>query len=238
MRERDTASSHTQPFSLSHTPTLLSHTHRSSESVAVAALPEALAQWRDWSYLLSCMMGGFCMCVCVCVCAHVCAEGLVFPPFCRIKHLLPFSSPALLCMCVFTFNFTFNLSIHSCFLLSLLSLPLLSLPVSQGHCGVERCRVLFSCCCQLSPRPLQDKAVIAPGTAGLSSSSSKQICGNFICNWALNWKQIEAALCSSGKGEGSELGVVGKGGEMIPGSFMSGKVGLLSGRGPRQGSYF
>lgn len=178
------------------------------------------------------------VCVCVCVCAHVCAEGLVFPPFCRIKHLLPFSSPALLCMCVFTFNFTFNLSIHSCFLLSLLSLPLLSLPVSQGRCGVERCRVLFSCCCQLSPRPLQDKAVIAPGTAGLSSSSSKQICGNFICNWALNWKQIEAALCSSGKGEGSELGVVGKGGEMIPGSFMSGKVGLLSGRGPRQGSYF
>lgn len=119
-----------------------------------------------------------------------------------------------------------------------LSLPLLSLPESQGHCGAEWCWVLFSCCCQLSPRPLQDKAVIAPGTAGLSSSSSKQICSNFICNWALNWKQIEAALCSSGKGEGSELGVVGKAGEMIPGSFMSGKVGLLSGREPRQGSYF
>lgn len=87
-------------------------------------------------------------------------------------------------------------------------------------------------------RPLQDKAVIARGTTGLGGSSSKQICCNFICNWALNWEQIEAALWSSGKGEGSELGVVGEAGEMIPGSFMSGKVGLLSGREPRQGSYF
>lgn len=45
-------------------------------------------------------------------------------------------------------------------------------------------------------------------------------------------------MWSSGKGEGSELGVVGEAGEMILGSFMSGKVGLLSGREPRQGSYF
>lgn len=57
VRERDIASAHTQPFSLAHTHAAVTHTHRSSESVARAALPEALAR------LLSRMMGGVCMCV-------------------------------------------------------------------------------------------------------------------------------------------------------------------------------
>lgn len=219
-----------QPFSLSHTPTLLSHTHVTSESVALEALPEALAQWTGLE-LPPVLHDGCCLYACVCVCGWVL---VVLSPSLRVKRLLPFSTLARcegLCL----------LSVYSSlfiFISRSFSLPVLSLPESRGHCWAERCCVLFSCCCQLSPRPLQDKAVIAPGTAALSSSSSKQICCNFICNWALNWEQIEAALCSSGKGEGRELGVVEEAGEMILGSFMSGKVGLLSGREPRQGSYF
>lgn len=57
VRERAIASAHTQPFLLTHTHTAVTHTHGSSESVARAASPEALAQ------LLSRMMGGVCLCV-------------------------------------------------------------------------------------------------------------------------------------------------------------------------------
>lgn len=187
-----------QPFSLSQTPTLLSHTHLNSESVAVAALPEALAQWM-WLELPPVLPDGWRLCLCVCVrgsrCPCLPVSGL---SACFLSpHLQLSVSPS-------------SAPIHPCCSLSLppsLSLPLLSLPESWGHCRTERCCFLFSCSCQFSPFPLQDKSVIAPGTAGLSSSSSKQICCNFICNWALNWEQIEAALWSSGKGEGSELGV-------------------------------
>lgn len=230
VRENEILHSLTCSLSLCHTHPLCCHTPISPVNQSLWKL--CLRRWhngQDWSYLLSCMMGVDCM--------HVCVGGwvlVVLSPSLRVKRLLPFSTLARcegLCL----------LSVYSSlfiFISRSFSLPVLSLPESRGHCWAERCCVLFSCCCQLSPRPLQDKAVIAPGTAALSSSSSKQICCNFICNWALNWEQIEAALCSSGKGEGSELGVVEEAGEMIPGSFMSGKVGLLSGREPRQGSYF
>lgn len=126
------------------------------------------------------------------------------------------------------------LSLHPCSAFILRLFP----PREPGHCGPHTVGLCSPAAASFPHGPTQDKAVIAPGIAGLSSSSSKQICCNFICNWALNWEQIEAALCSLGKGEGRELGVVGEAGEMIPASFMSGKVGLLSGREPRQGSYF
>lgn len=181
-----------QPFSPSLTPTLLSHTHLNRESAAVAALPEALAQWTGLE-LPPVLHDGWCLCLCLYVC--VCVGGWVLvslSPCLGVKRLLPFPTPASLVSLP-----SIHPSIHPSlffFISPSLSLPLLPLLESLGHCGAERCWVLFSCCCQLSPRPLQDKAVIAPGTAGLSSSSSKQICCNFICNWALNWEQIEAAL--------------------------------------------
>lgn len=94
MWEKETLHRLTRSLSRSHTPTLLSHTHRSSESVAVAALPEALAQWRDWSYLLSCMMGGFCMCVRARVCG-----GLGVSPFSELSACF-LSSHLRFCACV------------------------------------------------------------------------------------------------------------------------------------------
>lgn len=173
-RKRDIASSHMQPFSLSHP-------HCCHTPIPMVNQPPwqlRLRRWhkgQDWSYLLSCMMGG----VFIRVGMGVSDSGLS----------VCFLSPHLRAVCLSP------LSVHPSLFL-FISSPLPSLPLleSRGRCGAERCWVLFSCCCQLSPRPLQDKPVIAPGTAGLSSSSSKQICCNFICNWALNWEQIEAAL--------------------------------------------
>lgn len=217
--------SHAAFHSLSHTHTAVTHpsrqwiSHRGSFASGVGTM--------DGTGVTSCP-AWWVVSVSVCVCVSLC-----------VLSLFPISASAsVLHTCKLS---VFPLSIHPfpCFLISPSPpFPLPCVPESWVHCQVERCWVLLSCCCQLSPQPLQDKAVIAPGTAGLGSSSSKQICCNFICNWALNWEQIEAALWRSGKGEGSELGVVGEAGEMIPVSFMSSKVGLLSGREPRQGSYF
>jgi len=229
-RERDIASSHMQLFSLSHPHCC----HPPIPTVNQPPWQLCLRRWhngRDWSYLLSCVMGGVCVCVCVCVGLGVSVSSSRGLSVC-------FLSPHLQAECLSLLSLHPSLFLFSIIISTSPPLPLPPLPESPGHCGAERCWVLFSRRCQLSPRPSQDKAVIAPGTAGRGSSSSKQICSNFICNWALNWEQIEAALWSSGKGEGSELGVVGEAGEMILGSFMSGKVGLLSGREPRQGSYF
>lgn len=78
-----------------------------------------------------------------------------------------------------------------------------------------------------------------------TDSSSKQICRNSTCNLALNWEQIEQVLCVVGnksgvcvEGKEREIYWKGRGKEMIPGSFMWGKVGLLSVGEPRQESYF
>lgn len=156
-----------RPAPLSFTPTLLSPTHPDSESTTVAALPKALAQWTG----LKLPPDGWCLCGRACM-------GWSSSPCLRVKRHLPLSTPA-----------GRLLSFYPCFFLSL-AFP----PRELGPLWAVQCWVLFSRCCQLSLRPAQDKAVIAPGIAGLSSSSSKQICCNFICNWALNWEQIEAAL--------------------------------------------
>lgn len=78
-----------------------------------------------------------------------------------------------------------------------------------------------------------------------TDSSSKQICRNSTCNLALNWEQIEQVLCVVGnksgvcvEGKEREIYWKGRGKEMIPGSFMWGKVGLLSVGAPRQESYY
>lgn len=92
VRERAISHSLTCSFSLSLslTPTLLSHTHLNSESAAMAALPEALAQWTGLE-LPPVLHDGWrlCKCLCVCVggswCLCLCLE---------VKRLLPFSTPA------------------------------------------------------------------------------------------------------------------------------------------------
>lgn len=75
-----------------------------------------------------------------------------------------------------------------------------------------------------------------------TDSSSKQICRNSTCNLALNWEQIEQVLCVVGNKSGvcvqREIYWKRRAKEMIPGSFMWGKVGLLSVGAPRQESYY
>lgn len=80
-----------------------------------------------------------------------------------------------------------------------------------------------------------------------TDSSSKQICCNSTCNLALDWEQIEQVLCVVGnkrgvcvcvEGKEREIYWKGRGKEMISGSFMWGKVGLLSVGAPRQESYY
>lgn len=233
-KERYCIVSHGAFHSLSLTPTLLSPTHPDSESATVAALPEALAQWTLLE-LPPVLHDGWCLCVCMCLwmVSPFLVSGLSVcfrSPHLRAEYLSLLSARPSILPC--PFFFISNASSPD--------LPPLRHALQKVEAIVGPSGVGFSSPAAASspPRPLQDKAVIARGTTGLCGSSSKQICCNFICNWALNWEQIEAALWISGKGEGSELGVVGEAGEMIPGSFMSGKVGLLSGREPRQGSYF
>lgn len=192
VRKREISHSLTCSLSLSLS---LSHPHCCHPPIPTVNQPPwqlCLRRWhngRDWSYLLSCMMGGVCACVCAPLCVCVCLW--VVSPFPVSGLSVCFRSPHLQAECLSLLSIYPSLFFFICHSFPLPSPSLLEI---WGHCRAEWCWVLFSCCCQLSPRALQDKAVIAPGTAGLSSSSSKQICCNFICNWALNWEQIEAAL--------------------------------------------
>lgn len=75
-----------QPFSLSHPHCC----HPPIPTVNQPPWQLCLRRWhngRDWSYLLSCMMGGVCVCVWVGLLVSLC-------PCLGVKRLLPLSTPA------------------------------------------------------------------------------------------------------------------------------------------------
>ncbi|MEQ2251971.1 hypothetical protein ILYODFUR_016759 [Ilyodon furcidens] len=184
-KERYCKFSHEASLSLSLTPTLLSPTHPDSESATVAALPEALAQWTLLE-LPPVLHDGWCLCVCL----------WMVSPFLFLGLIACFRYPHLQAECLSLLSVRPSMLVLL-YLLYLVPLPpflRLALQKVEAIVGLNGVGFCSPAAANTPLRPLQDKAVIAQGTAGLGGSSSKQICCNFICNWTLNWEQIEAAL--------------------------------------------
>lgn len=123
-----------QPFSPSLTPTLLSHTHLKRESAAVAALPEALAQWTGLE-LPPVLHDGWCLCLSACVGGSRCLSLPV--PGLNARFLSPHLLACLCLLCI-------HPSIHLCSPLSLPHFifcfsPCWRVKAIVGPSGVEFC---------------------------------------------------------------------------------------------------